>query len=172
MDAWHDGSSGGALAGVAVSDASAAPGVVPGGQSSARLTGGCLCGGVRFEVHDPPAQAGCCHCSLCRRFSGAANAPIIAVPGARFRLTAGADLLRAFRWEDRKDWVFCSRCGSGLLTTPRWPAGAEVRVNVRMGFLDGDQAVPRVAAHIFVDSKAVWEDITDDAPQFGGRPRG
>jgi len=36
------------------------------------LQGGCLCGGIRYEISGPLTEAGNCHCSMCRRFHGAA----------------------------------------------------------------------------------------------------
>ena len=129
------------------------------------LTGGCLCGGVRYEVTPPVRYACYCHCSLCRRFSGAAAAAAAAVLGDAFRVTDGADLVCAFRWEDRKDWVFCSRCGSSLCTTAQWPPAPDARVNLRMGTFDVDPGV-RPQFHIYVDSKAAWNVIIDDLPQF------
>jgi hypothetical protein len=36
------------------------------------VTGGCLCGAVRFEVELPFRRANACHCSRCRRHSGSA----------------------------------------------------------------------------------------------------
>ena len=38
------------------------------------LTGGCLCGGVRFEVVEPLVSASYCHCTRCQRRTGTAAA--------------------------------------------------------------------------------------------------
>ncbi len=47
---------------------------------SAPLTGGCLCGGVRYEVSAPLVSAGYCHCTRCQRRTGTAAAVWEALP--------------------------------------------------------------------------------------------
>ena len=138
------------------------------------LTGGCLCGGVRYEVSAPPMFMAHCHCGECRKWSGAAHSTNVGVPPAQFRIVQGTDLLRPYRHEDRKDLAFCSRCGSSVLVIDTWPDGALVRL--RMGTMDvecvdapeprPDSALPRPMVHAFVRWKAPWHAITDDVPQF------
>lgn len=127
------------------------------------VTGGCLCGAVRYEIDGMPLFMAHCHCSNCRKFSGAARSTNVGVPREQFRITAGAELLGVYRHEGRKDLVFCSRCGASLLAINRWPDGAIVRV--RMGCMDGDPGI-RPMVQAFVASKAPWCAITDQVPQF------
>ena len=130
------------------------------------LTGGCLCGGVRYEVSAPPMFMAHCHCGECRKWSGAAHSTNVGVPPAQFRIVQGTDLLRPYRHEDRKDIGFCSRCGSSLFTTNDWDAPTEASgINIRAGTLDDDPGV-RPLFHIYVGSKAPWHEITDDLPQY------
>ncbi len=129
------------------------------------VTGACFCGGVRYAVTPPLGEAYSCHCSLCRRFSGNAAAAAVPVSGKQFSLTAGDELVRAFRWEDRKEYVFCSHCGSSLCVVARWPPADDARVSIRMGTFDDDPGV-RLQYHIYVGSTAVWEEIADDLPQY------
>jgi hypothetical protein len=133
------------------------------------LTGGCLCGGVRFEVTERPVSAGYCHCTRCQRRTGtAASASARIVPGS-LRVVAGEDLLRAFEPPDGFAKIFCSRCGSAL-----WghdPENPDV-VGVRMGAFDGDPGV-RPGYRQFVSYAAAWEPIPEDGlPRYPeGRPR-
>jgi hypothetical protein len=125
------------------------------------LTGGCLCGGVRFEVNELPISASYCHCARCQRRTGAAasaNARI--VPGS-LRITAGDELLRTFALEDGSAKVFCSRCGSALWS--RFPESPEPRA-VRMGAFDQDPGI-RPSFRQFVAYAAAWEAIPDDGLQ-------
>jgi len=63
---------------------------------NAPLTGGCLCGGVRFEVREPLVSASYCHCTRCQRRTGtAASAQARVAPGS-LRVTAGDDLIRTY----------------------------------------------------------------------------
>jgi hypothetical protein len=123
------------------------------------LTGGCLCGGVRFELSEPPVSAGYCHCTRCQRRTGtAASASARIAPGS-LRITAGEELIRSYEPPTggfAKD--FCSACGSALWS--RDPADSEVR-GVRMGAFDADPGV-RPAYRQFVAYAAPWEPIPDD----------
>lgn len=60
------------------------------------VQGGCLCGGVRFEIEGELAPIQICHCSQCRKAQGTPFVTNIPVDETRFRLLAGNELLRAF----------------------------------------------------------------------------
>jgi hypothetical protein len=126
------------------------------------IKGGCLCGAVRYEVRGPFLRAGICHCSRCRKHSGAAGLIQGRVRREDFRLLSGAGRLRLFRPEGGAVKVFCASCGSSLFGGD-WPDGEEI--SIRFGSLDGDPGI-RPQRHTFVASKAVWDDITDALPQF------
>ena len=53
------------------------------------MTGGCLCGAVRYESTGEPGFALLCHCRDCQRQSGSAFAAGWRVPAAGFRVTQG-----------------------------------------------------------------------------------
>jgi hypothetical protein len=53
-------------------------------------------------------------------------------------------------------------CGSSLFGG-WWPEGEEV--SIRLGTVDGDPGI-RPQYHTHVASKAAWDEITDDLPQF------
>jgi DNA-3-methyladenine glycosylase I len=86
------------------------------------------------------------------------------VPRERFRLTAGADLVRAYKPKGGAVKAFCVKCGSSLFGGT-WPDGPEV--SIRLGALDGDPGI-RPQYHTFVASRAPWDEITDDLPQYPG----
>ena len=122
------------------------------------LTGGCLCGGVRFEVTEPLLFASYCHCTRCQRRSGtAASAQARIVPGS-LHVTSGEELVRGFQPENGSTKVSCSRCGSQL-----WAYRAETpdALAVRMGAFDGDPGV-RPSFRQYVAYAASWELIPDD----------
>jgi hypothetical protein len=122
------------------------------------VEGSCLCGGVRFEVDLPFLRASHCHCSRCRKHSGAFGGTQGRVPREGFRMLAGEDLLRIYRPEGGMAKVFCSECGSSLFGGT-WPEGPEV--SIRLGSLDGDPEI-RPQYHQFVDSAAPWVDLPED----------
>lgn len=120
--------------------------------------GGCLCGGVRFEVTLPFRRANHCHCSLCRRHSGSTGLVQARVARERFRLLRGEELIRVYRPADGTAVkAFCSVCGSSLFGH-QWPHGEEI--SVRLGALDYDRLT--LDYHSWVDSRAAWDRLPDD----------
>jgi len=130
------------------------------------ITGGCLCGGVRYEIKGSFNLAGNCHCSMCRRQHGAAFATYGGVAPEDFSWVAGEELLSAYESSPDNKRHFCRKCGSNL-------AGSNAEgVNfVTLGTVDGDPGI-RPQAHIFVGSKASWYEISDSLMQFDEFPPG
>jgi hypothetical protein len=132
------------------------------------LTGGCMCGGVRFEVTEPLLGAAYCHCKRCQRRTGTAfSASALTAPGS-FEVTQGADLLGAHEPQDPPGWhkYFCSRCGSQLYTQSHEDPSL---ISVRMGALDENPGV-EFGMHQFVAYKAGWYELPDDGlPRFDER---
>jgi hypothetical protein len=127
------------------------------------VRGSCLCGGVRFEVTLPFRRANVCHCSRCRKHSGAGRLVQGRVARERFRLRAGEELIRVYRPDGGAVKAFCVVCGSSLFGAA-WPEGDEV--SVRLGALDDDPGItPQYRS--FVASKAPWDELPDDGlPRF------
>jgi hypothetical protein len=94
-----------------------------------RLTGGCLCGDVRFEVTGQPYRVGICHCLDCRKHHGALFHASAIFPADAVSVEGET---RAYAGRH-----FCPRCGSSVFGR----SGDEVEVN--LGALDApDQFVP------------------------------
>jgi hypothetical protein len=130
------------------------------------LAGGCLCGGVRFEVTAPFRRANHCHCSRCRKHSGTFGLTQGRVPREGFRLVQGEELLRVYDPGGAVK-VFCSQCGSSLFGGT-WPKGPEV--SIRLGALDGDPGI-RPQYHSYVGSRAPWDVLYDDGlERYEGPP--
>jgi hypothetical protein len=126
----------------------------------APLTGGCMCGAVRFEVSEPLLGVLYCHCKRCQRRTGSAfSISGLTQPGS-FTLIEGDDV-RAYEPGDR-GWLksYCGRCGSQLFTTN--PESPEL-IAVRVEALDQDPGVPP-SLHQFVDYTPPWAPVPDDGP--------
>jgi hypothetical protein len=122
-------------------------------------TGSCLCGGVRFEIAEPPTTAGYCHCTRCQRRTGTAASAQARIDGRGFRLLQGEDLIKGWRHPDGgAEKVFCGACGAHLFS--RNPADAE-RMTIRMGAFDADPGV-RPSWHAFTAYAAPWQPLPDD----------
>lgn len=128
------------------------------------LKGQCLCGTVRYEVADEFRYALNCHCSQCRRATGAAFKPFAGIECEKLRVFAGADQLLKFG-DDTDHDVRCSACGSFLYSVVR----EGLYVHVTLGSLMMEPSI-RPTAHIFVGSKAPWHEITDSLPQHRELP--
>jgi hypothetical protein len=124
------------------------------------LAGRCLCGAVHYAVADEFRYAANCHCSNCRRATGAAFKPFAGIELSKLRVTEGEDGLMIFGDESAGD-VHCRVCGSLLYSVVNDGAFA----HVTMGTLVDEPGI-RPTQHIFVGSKAGWFTITDDLPQY------
>ena len=126
-------------------------------------TGGCLCGGIRFELTQPARSdsAGYCHCTRCQRRTGTAASPQARIDGRTFRLLQGEDLVQAWRPEGGFEKCFCRNCGAHLFSrNPDDPA----EMSIRLGAFDGDPGV-RPSWRAYVTYAAPWEPIPDDATE-------
>ena len=122
-------------------------------------SGGCLCGGVRFELTEPATDAGYCHCTRCQRRTGTAASAQARIDGRTFRLLRGGELVRAWRHEDGGfEKCFCGECGAQLFSrNPNDPG----QMSVRLGAFDGDPGV-RPAWRAYVAYASPWEGIPED----------
>jgi hypothetical protein len=128
------------------------------------LKGSCLCGGIRYELDGPLGEAVHCHCSMCRKATGAAFRTRAAVPSASFHWRAGESLLARYESSPGEERTFCRVCGSTLVTLFR---DRPEEIGLALGTLDDDPGV-RPWAHVFVGSRAPWYEIDDDLPRFSG----
>ena len=131
------------------------------------ITGGCLCGTVRYEAGGEPMFALNCHCRDCQRASGTGHVPIMGVPKPLFKVTGktrsyaavGNSGLQAIRH-------FCPVCGSLLFGTPEV---APHVVTIYVGSLDN----PVVFEPEFVQftrSRPDWDRIAAELPEFDTVP--
>jgi hypothetical protein len=121
--------------------------------------GGCLCGGVRYELTGDPAEPVACHCSQCARTSGN-YAAMAAWPASKLVLAA-SETLAWFRSSDAASRGFCSCCGGNLFWRAE-PRDGEIYVT--LGTLDQPTGL-KLAGHIFAASKGDHYEITDGLPQ-------
>jgi len=133
------------------------------------LTGGCLCGGVRFEVSEPLVSSGYCHCTRCQRRTGTAASVSARIAPGSMRVVSGDELIRSYVPDEGFAKVFCSACGSALWS--RHPDDPDF-ISIRLGAFDEDPGI-RPEYRQFVAYAAAWEDIPEDGlPLYPeGRPR-
>jgi len=122
------------------------------------LTGGCLCGQVRYEADGEPSARALCHCETCRRIHAAPMVGWFSVPRDSFRLVQGEP--RSFASSARVKRLFCADCGAHVLFDDgRDPSSMEVAI----ASLDDPEAVPPVR-HIWATRKLSWVKLADGLP--------
>jgi hypothetical protein len=126
-----------------------------------KLTGGCHCGAVRYEVDGEPLTHALCHCSDCRRHAGAPMVGWTMYPEAALTITRGTTRVYASSEHGRRQ--FCEHCGTGLFYT-----NADALpgiVDVQSATYDDPDAVP-ARAHIQVAERIGWMEHAHTLPQF------
>ena len=133
---------------------------------SGRHAGSCLCGVVRFEIEGEFEYFYLCHCEYCRKDTGSAHAANLFSSTAALRWVSGRDKVRQFDLPTtRHSRNFCSTCGSAL---PIIQMNGELLV-VPAGSLNSDILV-KPDAHIFVSSRASWDDGLEKVPTVDRSP--
>ena len=120
------------------------------------MTGGCLCGAVRYRADGPLDPVVVCHCSQCRRssghlqaFTGALREHVSVQGPVGFASTPGVT---------RRG--FCPTCGASLF----WDRLASPKLDICAGSLDAPTGL-ELAEHIFAADKGDYYAITDGLPQ-------
>jgi hypothetical protein len=137
------------------------------------VTGGCLCGAVRYESEEAPVLGSYCHCKMCQKGYGGLYQAIVKFSGSNFRFTSGnPTYYRSSRYGKRG---FCASCGSPIAFLYE----NNPSVYVLVGSLDHPEDWPLTrdaswgqSYHWFVEDKVAWERIDDGLPQAGEPPSG
>jgi hypothetical protein len=128
------------------------------GNAAVRMSGGCQCGNVRYEITGAPVELVVCHCKECQRQSGSGFGMSLFVADGGFRLTAGE--LKFFHVTcdsgRLKTCAFCGDCGTRIYHS----TGGSI--SLKPGTLD-DTAWLRPTHHYWTQRKQPWVVIPDDA---------
>lgn len=124
------------------------------------LRGGCFCGYIRYEAEGPAFHESNCHCSICRRTTGAPFVAWFSVRRSKFRVLTGEPT--RFESTAQATRSFCPRCGTQLAFEHRdFPD----EIDVSTCSLDDPLAVPP-KRHIHTSSRLPWIELNDGLPQF------
>jgi hypothetical protein len=132
------------------------------------ITGGCLCGKVRYTFCAEPTFSGNCHCRDCQKASGSAYTP------AMFVAESAVNIVGEVRYYETKadsgravSRGFCPNCGSQLFSQL---ALLPELIGVRAGTLDEpNHFVPKM--DIFTASAACWDVMNPELPKFNRAPQ-
>jgi hypothetical protein len=131
------------------------------------ISGGCLCGQVRYSAEAEPVFVGVCHCRNCQKQTGSAFNIVVAIPKAALSVTGSPKT-----YNDRGDSgkalprSFCPQCGSTLFDEAEAMPGV---VMIAAGTLD-DAAAVRPTMEIFCDSAQPWVQLGGEMKRFPRMP--
>src|SRR5262245_28004692 len=132
------------------------------------LTGGCLCGAIRYTVSAPITELRACHCHDCQKASGAGASVNATIPSGAFLVTKGTPkrysvVAASGRTLHR---FFCGDCGSPLFSRRET---APENTGLRIGTLD-DSSGMRITTNIWTKSSRPWAYIDTSTKLFPGQP--
>jgi hypothetical protein len=124
-----------------------------------KVTGGCLCGAVRFSADAKP-EIGACHCSMCRKWTAG---PFLSVDCGETVDVSDRSSLQWYRSSDWAERAFCNRCGSPLfyrlVGSNRYFASSEA-MDDTSGF--------ELTHQIFIDEKPDYYDFANKTKNMTG----
>ena len=133
-----------------------------------KITGGCYCGAVRYELEGEPQASLQCYCRQCCHQSGGNSVPLMRFSLSAFRLTSGE--MKQFRRPDLDAPVtrhFCENCGTGIANeTPKRPDA----IIVKVGTFD-DPSIFEPAMAVFTSEKQSYHYVSEHVQVFEGRPK-
>ena len=132
------------------------------------LKGSCLCGNLIFMISPQTNEIYQCHCSKCRKLSGSSSNANLVVNQDEFEWIKPPSSLKKYLMEDGWESVFCENCGS---ISPQEVIEQRI-VYVPAGLLENHESL-KVTKHIYVGSKAHWDNLDNDILQFkeGAQPQ-
>ena len=129
-----------------------------------RMSGGCMCGAVRYEARGEPFSVAHCHCHSCRKHTGA---PVVTLAGyKKEQVSFSGEARRSYESSPGALRAYCGHCGSPLT----WEGdGGDLGpiIELHLSTFDEPEAlVP--TAHAFYPERLPWFDIADDLPRYEG----
>ena len=134
---------------------------------TAKISGGCLCGAVRYEAEGAPVYAGFCCCADCRKASGSGFIPFMGFAAAEIRFMGQACQIRSLSFRGGEAVRnFCPVCG-GLVFGGE--VGKDDQHTVYAGSLD-DPSVFQPTMAIFLRDKPNWVELPKGITAFETMP--
>jgi hypothetical protein len=129
------------------------------------ISGGCLCGKIRFTANTEPAFVGVCHCRSCQRNSGSAFAVVLGFPAAAVSMQGE---LKTDTGDSGKSLYrrFCPECGSSISSEVEMMPGM---ILLKAGALDDPSAV-KPGVQIYCDSAQSWVSLGGEMKTFAKMP--
>lgn len=124
------------------------------------ISGGCICGAVRYEAKGQSVMVELCHCRSCRHAVGAPLMAWAAFRRGEFAITAGKPI--AYESSPGLVRAFCGSCGTSLtLADDRFPD----EIYASLGSFDeAEELHPEL--HIWRLHRLSWLETSDSLPRY------
>jgi len=132
------------------------------------MSGGCLCGAVRYRIDGPPEFCVLCYCRDCQRASGSGHVPVMGARRAQVTIT-GDTASYCVRADSGQMAIrhFCRTCGS--LLYGRSDDERDPIMSIYIGTLD-DPSLFQPTTAICTRSRAPWDRSVAALREFPGMP--
>lgn len=127
--------------------------------------GSCLCKSVEFQAVEKPGLVFNCHCSRCRKSSGAAFATQVFAQRSTLNFTKGKELITEYESTGGMR-IFCSKCGSRLMN---YGKGDVDYLSVAISAIDTPVDI-KPSADCFISNKYSWTSIDENIVQHNELP--
>ncbi|HKX35586.1 MAG TPA: GFA family protein [Rhizorhapis sp.] len=129
--------------------------------------GSCLCGAVRWKLEARPLAVNACHCTDCKKMTGATNVIMLIATNEDFSFTGETHAYRKRADSGRElDIKRCAKCGTRMF---HHNLASNALVFIAAGTLD-DPSWVIPTSHIWVEKISPGVAMQDDAIQVVGQP--
>lgn len=126
------------------------------------LSGGCLCGAIRYSVSGAPTSTNVCYCTQCQKQTGAPLPAFASYAAEQFTVTQGTP--RGYRSSERAIREFCGECGSTLF----WRESGSGELDVFLGSFDEPSRLPPPRYAIWTSERLAWLNEAANLPGYSG----
>ena len=130
------------------------------------VEGGCMCGALRYRVTGPIEGVAHCHCTMCRRWSGAVAVTWFTVPLSRFDLHKGE--FATYESSEHGRRHYCPKCATQLAF---WSSRRAEEIDITLGTIDHPEAHP-ASYHVYTSSRLPWLRLDDHLPTYKSQSSG
>lgn len=127
-----------------------------------KVSGGCLCGRVRYEAEVFLQNGYICHCTICQRSTGQPAEITVLIKAGTLRYLQDEPKYYVSSQDGKRG--FCAHCGSRLVWQALRPED-DWLTNLTVGTLDRPSEA-RMTRHIYADTQLPWYQVCEDLPKL------
>ena len=128
--------------------------------TNSKITGGCSCGNVRYELKEEPMFIHCCHCHLCQQQTGSAFITHAFIEDSNLVIHSGE--LGSFQGPSgsvgKHTVKACNNCGAAIVS---YFGPTTHLAIIKVGTFDNPSSSPP-NAHIFTETMVAWIKVPNN----------